>query len=181
VHALDLILSIIANPLLYRLIPVVDAQVARRPVLSRVLNGSRPRPGDLDVDEREGSADTGHAVVVGYGPCGETATRLLRENGVSVTVVELNTETVRRLRQQKIDVLARVGRLTDVAAARQAGADGVFSGEAEVAMAFTEEILRRLGAPPEQVDRERARVRRLGAAPGCAGRAAVVTRIVAAA
>jgi CPA2 family monovalent cation:H+ antiporter-2 len=35
----------------------------------------------------------------------------------------------------------------------------VFSGEAEVALAFTEAILGRLGATAEQIDRERERVR----------------------
>ena len=34
----------------------------------------------------------------------------------------------------------------------------MFSGEGEVALAFTEAILGRLGATPEQIDRERARV-----------------------
>ena len=38
----------------------------------------------------------------------------------------------------------------------QAGADLVFSGEGEVALALTEAILQRLGATPEQIDRERA-------------------------
>lgn len=40
-----------------------------------------------------------------------------------------------------------------------AGADRVFSGEGEVALAMTESILRDLGAVPEQIDRERQRVR----------------------
>jgi CPA2 family monovalent cation:H+ antiporter-2 len=35
----------------------------------------------------------------------------------------------------------------------------VYSGESEVALAFTESILSRLGATPEQVERERVRVR----------------------
>jgi monovalent cation:H+ antiporter-2, CPA2 family len=42
---------------------------------------------------------------------------------------------------------------------RQAGADVVFSGEGEVALAITEALLRRLGATPDQIDRERERVR----------------------
>ena len=57
-------------------------------------------------------------------------------------------------------ILVRVGRLTDVALVRRAGADGVFAGEAEVALAFTEEIMRRLGATADQIDRERDRAHR---------------------
>jgi CPA2 family monovalent cation:H+ antiporter-2 len=42
------------------------------------------------------------AVVVGYGPVGRTVTRLLRENDIEPTVVELNLETVRRLREEGV-------------------------------------------------------------------------------
>ena len=42
---------------------------------------------------------------------------------------------------------------------REAGADVVFSGEGEVALSMTEFLLRQLGATPEQIDRERARIR----------------------
>jgi CPA2 family monovalent cation:H+ antiporter-2 len=38
-----------------------------------------------------------------------------------------------------------------------AGANSVYSGEGEVALAFIEDILDTLGATPEQIDRERAR------------------------
>ncbi|WP_437593925.1 cation:proton antiporter [Sorangium sp. So ce1000] len=41
-------------------------------------------------------------VVVGYGPVGKTLTRLLRENGIAPTVVELNLDTVKELQDQGI-------------------------------------------------------------------------------
>jgi CPA2 family monovalent cation:H+ antiporter-2 len=41
---------------------------------------------------------------------------------------------------------------------RKAGAEQVFSGEGEVALAMTEAVLRRLGATPDQIDRERRRL-----------------------
>ena len=41
---------------------------------------------------------------------------------------------------------------------QRAGADLVFTGEGEVALALTEAILRQLGATPDQMDRERARI-----------------------
>ena len=49
--------------------------------------------------------------------------------------------------------------LRDVPALKTAGAEQVFSGEGEVALAMTEAVLRRLGATADQIDRERARVR----------------------
>jgi CPA2 family monovalent cation:H+ antiporter-2 len=42
---------------------------------------------------------------------------------------------------------------------RSAGAEAVFAGEGEVALAMTEHILGFLGATAEQMDRERQRVR----------------------
>src|SRR4051812_14357214 len=38
------------------------------------------------------------------------------------------------------------------------GADEIYSGEEEVALAITDAVLRELGATPEQIDRERDRV-----------------------
>ena len=145
------------------------------------------------------------AIVIGYGPTGRTVTRLLRENGISPTVVELNIDTVRELRQQgisavygdarhaeslitaglrhagtliisgadagpeiiqtarelnpRVHIFVRSVYLRDVPPLRAAGAEQVFAGEGEVALAMTEAVLRRLGATPDQVDRERARVR----------------------
>ncbi len=58
-----------------------------------------------------------------------------------------------------VRVLTRSYYLRETTAMREAGADEVFSGEGEVALAMTEYILGVLGATPEQMDRERQRVR----------------------
>lgn len=58
-----------------------------------------------------------------------------------------------------MQILARATTLREVPALRAAGADTVMSGEGEVALALTAAILRRLGATPEQIDKERTRVR----------------------
>jgi len=42
---------------------------------------------------------------------------------------------------------------------RQAGADEVFSGEGEVALAIADSMLRTLGATPEQSDEAREQIR----------------------
>jgi CPA2 family monovalent cation:H+ antiporter-2 len=192
------IVSITLNPLLFRGIETVDRWLARR--------GGRPvsvpvETADVRPDVRE------RAIVVGYGPVGRTVTRLLRENDIAPTVIEMNIETVARLRaggvkvvhgdathpevlsaagieraphlivsvagltgldesvrasraiNPQLQILARANHLSEVPALRQAGADRVMSGEGEVALAFTAAILERLGATPEQIDRERARVR----------------------
>jgi CPA2 family monovalent cation:H+ antiporter-2 len=73
--------------------------------------------------------------------------------------MENSVEVIRMARELNpgIQVLARAAYLRDLAALRHAGADTVFTGEGEVALAFADAILRRLGATPEQIDRERSR------------------------
>jgi CPA2 family monovalent cation:H+ antiporter-2 len=188
------ITSITINPLLYR---SVDS-IARRLTREEVTTSS--------VQEDEPPANRFRAIVIGYGPIGRTVGRLLRENAIEPTIIELNIDTVKRLRQQgvqaiygdasqantlitagvsrargiivsvagmpgveetirlarelnpDIQTLVRTENLREASALRAAGADVVFSGEGEVALAFTEAILENLGATPEQIQRERARV-----------------------
>jgi CPA2 family monovalent cation:H+ antiporter-2 len=188
------IVSIVLNPLLYRMVPAVARDSGR----------AAATPGESTVSPAPSPAH--RAVIVGYGPTGRALTRLLRDNGIEPTVIELNMETVRALRDggvravygeaarrdvlqeagvgaagslvvtadssdgpeiirlarelnPSIHALARTAHLRDVHALKEAGAQGVFSGEGEVALALTEAVLHRLGATPEQIDRERERAR----------------------
>jgi CPA2 family monovalent cation:H+ antiporter-2 len=216
------IVSITLNPLLYRAVDPMERWLSRRPRLWALLGARVKRgvPSRTALDRarargEEAGRETGgdaapawmhHAVVIGYGPVGQTVARLLRENEIESTIVELNMETVRRLNAEgvaavygdasraetlkgagieqarslilsasdmnnseevirvarelnpKVRILARAVYARQISALRQAGADTVFSAEGEVALAMTEEILRGLGATPEQVDRERERV-----------------------
>jgi len=192
------IASIVINPLTSRLIGPVERTLLRLRRQSPIEDAEQPTSSSLDPQTR--------AIVVGYGPTGRTVTRLLRENGISPTVVELNMDTVRQLRQDGvsavygdarqtdslvtaglrhagtlivsgadtgspeiiqgareinpgIDIFVRSVYLRDVPQLKAAGAEQVFSGEGEVALAMTEAVLRRLGATADQVDRERDRVR----------------------
>jgi CPA2 family monovalent cation:H+ antiporter-2 len=69
-------------------------------------------------------------------------------------------ETIRAARELNPDqhIFVRGAYLRDVPTLRAAGAEHVFSGEGEVALAMTEAVLRRLGATPDQIDRERQRL-----------------------
>ena len=199
------ITSIIANPVLYSTIEPIARWVSRRPGLCRVLE----RPAKMDdgagAKFRRAEARAHRAVLIGYGPTGRTVARMLKENGIEPTVIEINIETVRELREHGADavygdatrpetlieagietadnliltsagmanseeviraardanprvrVLARASYLRDLPSLRRAGADTVFTGEGEVALAFVEEMLERLGATAEQIDRERDR------------------------
>ncbi|MBI4474854.1 MAG: cation:proton antiporter [Acidobacteria bacterium] len=199
------IVSLTLNPMLYRSMGWLNAALARSPGVWRILN---PKPNALDITADVPKAAAAYrAVVVGYGPIGQTVARLLRDGGIEPVIVEINLETTRRVRDEghrvvygdaahtevlevagirnavalvvsgptsaqsaeiirlarnmnpDIRVLARSYYLRETAIMRDAGANEVFSGEGEVALAMTEYILGVLGATPEQMDRERERVR----------------------
>jgi CPA2 family monovalent cation:H+ antiporter-2 len=199
------IISIALNPLLRRLFEPLHAAVRRS---GAALPGAAVRVGDAlpstDVPEQDAHS---RAVVVGYGPVGRTLTRLLEENGISCTIIEMNLQTVHRLRSQgiaavygdashedtlrhagvqragsfilsasglaalgeiirvarelnpSIRIIARTAYLREGPALRTAGADLVFSGEGEVAMAMNEAVMRIMGATAKKIARERERLR----------------------
>jgi K+:H+ antiporter len=199
------IISITLNPLLYRLIEPVASWIVHRQRLGRWLTAHLQLSHEATLmPDGTSTASSGHrAVVVGYGPVGQTVTRLLQENNIEPTIIELNRDTVRSLRESGVSaiygdashreilqgagtgsagslilsaagmqastevirlarelnpairILARAAYVRESPALHQAGAEYVFSGEGEVALAMTEAILRALGATPEQIDRER--------------------------
>ena len=203
------IVSIVINPLLYRAIGPIERAVMGVPSLARVLNRESPPAASQGSPTRASRTanPAHHALIVGYGPTGRTVVRLLRENGIAPTVVELNIDTVRALQEDGVDavygdathpdtfeaagmagaeslilgsagmassadvikaarvcnpqvrVLARALYLREIPELKEAGANSVYSGEGEVALAFIEDLLDSLGATPEQIDRERARAR----------------------
>jgi CPA2 family monovalent cation:H+ antiporter-2 len=195
------IVSITLNPLLYRASDAITGWLTRG-VAAGPMGDAEEALVDADVAPRH------RAVVVGYGPVGQTVTELLLDNEIEPTVIELNLETVRRLKafgvnaiygdasrpetlveagiraaenliltsgsgtvdeeivrrakeiNPEVHVLARSHYVRELPKLRKAGAEDVFSGEGEVALAFAARILERLGATGEQIDRERQRVER---------------------
>jgi len=81
-----------------------------------------------------------------------------------------NRDSVRIARElnHHIHIVARADYLSQVEMLKKAGANEVFTGEGEVALAVVDSILRQLGATPDQLDtaRERTRVRLLASAVG---------------
>ena len=198
------IVSIAVNPLLRRLVdPVIHH--ARRAALGPDVGRREDRPDGAVAGEAESRRY--RAVVVGHGPVGRTLVKLLSENEIQCTVIEMNLQTVHRLRAQGISavygdaghpealraagvpgagslilsasgglasteiiriarelapgirILVRSDSLRQRDALREAGADQVFAGEAEVALAMNEAILRELGARGAKIARERGKLR----------------------
>ncbi|HSW49199.1 MAG TPA: cation:proton antiporter, partial [Bryobacteraceae bacterium] len=120
---------------------------------------------ELNIDTVRRLQAEGMRVV--YGDAAQT--EILREAGVATAAAlvlsapesEESAELIKTARGMNpgIQVLARSSFLSRIGPLRSAGADQVFSSEAEVAMAMIEAILLRLGATPEEMDAERARAR----------------------
>ena len=116
------ILSITLNPLLYRLVDPVERWLARRSRLSARLDGPQRRRRSRQPSPIPQADPSHRAVVVGYGPVGRTVCRLLRENEIEPTVIELNLDTVRRLRRQGVPAV--YGDATHPDTLKEAGVTG---------------------------------------------------------
>ncbi|MBL9165218.1 MAG: cation:proton antiporter [Planctomycetaceae bacterium] len=99
------IISITLNPLIFRLIEPMERWLRSKPALWKAI-GSRAEAGGIRLNESmsarvaksDGADDsTTRAVIVGYGPVGQTAARILRGFGVETVVVDLNIDTIREL------------------------------------------------------------------------------------
>jgi CPA2 family monovalent cation:H+ antiporter-2 len=201
------ILSIMVNPVLYRLTGPLESRLKRHPRLWRLLNRKASRMSAGPEFAVEPIAPAHRAVVVGFGPIGRMVSRILRGGGIEPVIIELNVETYRALQSEGlpavygdatqrevleqagiakaasmilsasgasatteairiareinpgIHVVARGDFLRDTTELKKAGADEVFTGEGEVALAIAGSILRKLGATPEQLDESRERIR----------------------
>jgi CPA2 family monovalent cation:H+ antiporter-2 len=91
------LISISLNPLLYRSVGWIEKLVKRYPRLSTWLI----RPVSLEP-ARESPTGASSVIVVGYGPVGRSLVRMLQENEIEPTVIELNLDTVHRLRDEGI-------------------------------------------------------------------------------
>ena len=90
------IVSITLNPLLFRAIAVIEPRLSR---------ATRARPQAEPAPRAPRVPPSHRAVVVGYGPVGRTVSRLLRDNEITPTVIELNVDTVRALRADGIEAV----------------------------------------------------------------------------
>jgi CPA2 family monovalent cation:H+ antiporter-2 len=131
------IVSITLNPMLF----------SRRDAIAGFLSKLAPRraepAGHAAAEEAGGPPEDAHrhrAIVIGFGPVGRTLVRLLRENDIEPTVIELNLDTVRALRAD--GVRAIYGDATQRDILEQAGVQTAKS------LFFTAS-----GAPPEAVIR----------------------------
>ncbi|HVL13193.1 MAG TPA: cation:proton antiporter [Gemmata sp.] len=100
------IISITLNPLLFRSIDRIERWLGRRPKLWALLNSRAERrlagadSAALGRPAATAAAGRRLAVVVGFGPVGQTVDRLLREAGLTTVVIDTNMDTVAEIRRQ---------------------------------------------------------------------------------
>jgi CPA2 family monovalent cation:H+ antiporter-2 len=99
------LISISANPLLFRTIEPLEKWLRGKGRIWRVLSHLSMDQGaelNIEMQARLGKTpasegDNPRAVVVGYGPVGQTACRILKDFEIQSVVIDLNLETVRNL------------------------------------------------------------------------------------
>lgn len=101
------IVSISINSLVYRTAVPIDHLVFRRQRLWKLLNARVPVTAhSVPVRQSSPEIDAAHrAVIIGHGPVGSTVTRLLQEQGIEPTIIEMNLATVQRLKREGINAI----------------------------------------------------------------------------
>lgn len=93
------IVSISINPLLYRAVDAIEKLLKSHPKLWEKLTRRSHLEPDL-LHASEAPAEVYRAVVIGYGPIGQTVSRLLLESEIEPTIIEMNRDTVQKLRSE---------------------------------------------------------------------------------
>ena len=103
------LLSISLNPLLFRSVRPLEKWLRRRPKLWKALNAPAERRGralnEDTIDTQARAREAARAIVVGYGPVGQTVTRILQEFGIHPIIIDLNIDTITRLKGQGMSAL----------------------------------------------------------------------------
>ena len=94
------IVSISLNPVIFRRTLALEPRMAKWPFLSKWLAGRGEKLGARANEIAAKRTEDPGAIVVGYGPVGQTVTRLLTEFGINPTIIETNVETVIEIQQR---------------------------------------------------------------------------------
>ncbi len=94
------IVSISLNPLIFRRMLALEPRMAKWPFLRKWLAGAVRNSARARTRIAAKRTEDPGAIVVGYGPVGQTVTRLLTEFGINPTIIETNVETVLEIQQR---------------------------------------------------------------------------------
>jgi CPA2 family monovalent cation:H+ antiporter-2 len=90
------LISITANPFMYKMLPQFESLLRRVPALWRKLEFTIPLP---EIDEKQ---LIDHVVIIGYGRVGKHLVDVLQELNVPLLVIESDIESIEKLNQLKI-------------------------------------------------------------------------------
>ena len=94
------IVSISLNPLIFRRMLALEPRMAKWPLLARWLARRNETLGARANEIAAKRIEDPGAIVVGYGPVGQTVTRLLTEFEINPTIIETNVEAVLEIQQR---------------------------------------------------------------------------------
>ncbi|MGE4385543.1 MAG: cation:proton antiporter [Endomicrobiaceae bacterium] len=91
------ILSITLNTVMYKFVDQITH------FLLKIGIGNKSYTIDDEIEQL--TKELRHVIVVGYGPVGKSVTKILLKNDINVVIIEMNIDTVRMIRKQKIEGL----------------------------------------------------------------------------
>lgn len=91
------IVSITLNTLMYKFVDQITH------FLLKLGIGNKSYTIDDEIEQL--TKELRHVIVVGYGPVGKSVTKILLKNSINVVIIEMNIDTVRMIRKQKIEGL----------------------------------------------------------------------------
>ncbi len=135
--------------------------------LAKLLTGNSIATTIIEMNHNsiQGIRDAGYGAVLGDANHPETLKKAGIESSLSLILSASTFQSpeqmikIARELNPKIKVIVRSSYLFERSNLIRMGADTVFSDEGEVAMALAEYLIKDLGATPEQIDRERDRLR----------------------
>ncbi len=94
------IISISLHPFVFRGVLSLEPRLAKWPLLSGLLASRSQKLGARANEAAAERTEDPGAIVVGYGPVGQTVTRLLTEFGINPMIIETNVDAVLQLQQR---------------------------------------------------------------------------------
>lgn len=97
------IVSIVLNPLLFRGIAPLETWMRKRRKLWAIVAGRSERRARTDLTQAAPVEEKGgqtRAILIGYGPVGRTAAKILEDFGLKTVVIDMNVDTIGMLKSQ---------------------------------------------------------------------------------
>jgi CPA2 family monovalent cation:H+ antiporter-2 len=99
------IISIALNPFIFRSMLALEPGLAKWPFLTRWVTSRGEKRGQKANEAAAHRAEDPGAIVVGYGPVGQTVTRLLSGFGINPMIVDTNVDVILELHQRRQQAL----------------------------------------------------------------------------